>query len=356
MNIDSNTRLKRIGETVDRLMTLDLWCKFAGEDVVLGMYEAALAKVKPRHRSLTLAAAEALQERCQPGSQVLICTGLVLPPWMVAETDGPPGAAALARMLNLALKVSPVIVIGPRWIEAVRQVVIAAGLTPVGDPELLQGRRGACAVVPFPTSDEEAAPLARKWITSGQVAGVIGIEACGRNTRGRYLTGAHAWDISAETARCDFLFEEANRHRVLTIGIGDHGGELGLGSIADTVREIVPTAASRTNDDTGGIAADVGSDIPLIAGISNWGAYGLAAMIAALTDRAELVHDGEAERRMLRAAAQAGLLAGMVGLPLPIVDGLSEDINASFAEFLRVTVQRGMQAPYPRAVGFTPDP
>lgn len=353
VNIDRETRLKRIGETVDRLMTLDLWCKFAGEDVVLGMYEAALEAVKPRSRSLSLAAAEALVEGVKAGNQVLICTGLVLPPWMVAESDGPGGAAVLARMLNLAIKSSPVILVAPRWVDAVRQVVIAAGITPIDNPNGLKGKRGACAVVGFPTDDAAAGGLAQRWIGSGDVAAVVAIETPGRTPSGRYLTGAHELDISTETARFDYLFEEANARDILTIGIGDHGGELGLGTIAEAVRRIVPTARARPGLE--GIAPVVPSKIPLIAGVSNWGAYALAACLAAVTEQPELVHDGAAERRIIRAGAQAGLLAGMVGLPIPVVDGLSEEINVSYVEFLRTAVQRGMEAPYPRAVGFTPN-
>ncbi len=350
-SIDSETRLKRIGETIDRLISLDLWCKFAGPDAVLAMYEAALEQVKPRHRSLTLAAAEALQDAIKPGAKVLVCTGLVLPPWMIAESDGPPGAAAIARLANLAFKASSVIFVPPKWVDAMRKVVIASGMTPIDDMERLQGKRGACAVVGYPTEDEPALVMAKALIDSGEVAAVIALETPGRNPSGRYVTGAHGYDISADTARFDCLFEAANRRGVLTIGIGDHGGEIGLGSIADSIRKVVPTAIK---GDAADITPVTGSRVPIIAGISNWGAYGLEAAMAALAGRPDLIHTGADERRILNVTADAGFLAGMVGLPLPIVDGVSCDDNAAFVDLLRLAVIRGMEAPFPRAVGFNP--
>ena len=355
MQLDAAVRMRRIGQTIDRLVSLDLWCKFAGDDVVRAMYEAALAVVKPPHGSLTLAAAERLKARVRPGKQVLICTGNVLPPWMIIESDGPPGAAVLARMLNLALKATPVVLVEGRWIDAMRQVVIAAGLTPVEDAGSIAGRRGACAVLPFPADDAQAAKRAKAWIGGGEVDAVLAIEATARSENGYYQTGTGSFDNSSHSARFDYLFEEANAKGLLTIGIGDHGGELGLGSIKETIRKVVPTARLATDPVRGGITPVVPSEVPLVVGISNWGGYGLAAMLAALCGKPELVHDGAFERRLLRATAQAGMIEGMGGLPEPAVDGLGEEIHAGFVEILRVAVQRGMQAPYPRAVGFIPD-
>lgn len=352
MHIDSDLRIKRIAETVDRLVTLDIWCKFAGRDAVQEMYEAALSYVKPKFRSLCYAAADALHKEVAPAKRVLICTGLVLPPWMVAESDGPPGAAVLARVLNLALKCSPVILVPPKWIVPMRQVAIAAGLTPVDDADLLQGRRGACAVLGFPVDDDAASELAKRWLSAGDVAAVIAIEAPGRTESGRFLTGAHAWDIAHESSRYDYLFEEANSRNILTIGIGDHGGELGLAPIADVIGKVVPTA--RAGDPTSIIPA-VPARIPLVAGISNWGAYGVAAVLAAIAGRIDLLHKGEDEVRILRAAAQAGFLAGMVGMPVPMVDGISDTNSSAFVDILYLAVSRGLESPFPRAVGFTPN-
>ena len=355
MELSRAERMQRIGQTVDRLVSLDLWCKFAGTDVVRAMHEAALAVVNPTHGSLTLAAAELLHERVRPGKQVLICTGNVLPPWMIIESDGPPGAAVLARMINHALRATPVVLVEERWIDQMCQVVIAAGLTPRDDPNEIIGRRGACAVVPFPAEDEPAKMLAETWIGSGEIDAVLAIEATARSENGYYQTGTGSFDNSSHSARFDYLFETANARAIPTIGIGDHGGELGLGNIKEVIREVVPTARIATDPKRGGITPVVESQIPLVVGISNWGGYGLAAVLAALADRPDLIHDAAFEHRLLNATAQAGMIEGMTGVPEPAVDGLPVGVNASFVDLLRAAVLRGMEAPYPRAVGFIPE-
>ena len=355
MELSRAVRMQRIGQTVDRLVSLDLWCKFAGTDVVRAMHEAALAVVNPPHGSLTLAAAELLHERVRPGKQVLICTGNVLPPWMIIESDGPPGAAVLARMINYVLRATPVVLVEERWIDKMRQVIIAAGLTPLDDPNEIVGQRGACAVMPFPAVDGPAKALAETWIGSGEVDAVLAIEATARSENGYYQTGTGSFDNSSHSARFDYLFEAANSRAIPTIGIGDHGGELGLGNIKEVIREVVPTARVATDPERGGITPVVESQIPLVVGISNWGGYGLAAVLAALADRPDLIHDAAFEHRLLNATAQAGMIEGMTGVPEPAVDGLPVGVHASFVDLLRAAVQRGMEAPYPRAVGFIPE-
>jgi hypothetical protein len=47
-------------------------------------------------------------------------------------------------------------------------------------------------------------------------------------------------DYSEGRARIDYLVEEAGERRILTIGIGDGGNEIGMGAIAEAVRKHVP--------------------------------------------------------------------------------------------------------------------
>ena len=353
MELDPVERMRRIGETVDRLVSLDLWCKFAGRDVVRVMYDAALAAMGNDCTSLTMEAARRLQAATQPGSEVLICTGNVLPPWMIIESDGPPGAAVIARMVNLALDAVPVLLVEPRWVEPMRQLVRAVGLTPIEKHEG-GARRGAAVVRGFPAEDGEAARLAAQWLGAGGIAAVIAIEAIGRSENGYYQTGTGGFDNTAYSARFDYLFEEANRRGILTVGIGDHGGELGLGTIKDVIRRVVPTARVATDPVRGGITPIVPAQVPLVCGISNWGGYGLAGCLAALRGKPELMHDGRAEMRLLHAAADAGMIEGMGGFPEPAVDGLPVELHVGFVEILRAAVRRGMEAPFPRAIGFIP--
>jgi hypothetical protein len=86
----------------------------------------------------------------------------------------------------------------------------------------------------------------------------------------------HGWDMSRETAPLHLLFDERGWHRPwTTIGIGDGGNEIGMGSLPkELVERDIPNGPL--------IAASTSADHLIVAGVSNWGAYGLLAAIASL--------------------------------------------------------------------------
>jgi hypothetical protein len=134
-------------------------------------------------------------------------------------------------------------------------------------------------------------------------------------------------DITPHMSPAHWLFEETPK-TVQTIGIGDGGNEIGMGKI--------PWEIIRRNIPDGGLAAcRVPVNHLIVAGISNWGAYGLAAGVRALhranTD-AELF-DVDRERDLLRIMVEQGpLVDGVSGQPSISVDGLSFE---RYAEPLR---------------------
>ena len=114
----------------------------------------------------------------------------------------------------------------------------------------------------------------------------------------------HGWDMSRETAPLHLLFHEEGWQRPwTTIGIGDGGNEIGMGSLPpEIVESDIPNGHV--------IAAQTPSDHLIVAGVSNWGAYGLLASIAELSpDRAEALlrhFDEQHESRFLTAAVRLG--------------------------------------------------
>lgn len=114
----------------------------------------------------------------------------------------------------------------------------------------------------------------------------------------------HGWDMSRETAPLHLLFDEPGWRRPwATIGIGDGGNEIGMGVLpVEIVREDIPNGPL--------IAAQTATDHLIVAGVSNWGAYGLLASVAVLRpDLAPklLTHfDRESERAYLAAAVDVG--------------------------------------------------
>ncbi|MFX0197567.1 MAG: glutamate cyclase domain-containing protein, partial [Candidatus Hodarchaeota archaeon] len=85
--------LLNIAETLDRIMTTDV----AGRGSISLMYDAARKKTG---EPLALTAAKALADKVKRGDFVFILTGFLVRTQFTAEaaeTDGPPGAAILAR-------------------------------------------------------------------------------------------------------------------------------------------------------------------------------------------------------------------------------------------------------------------
>jgi hypothetical protein len=132
------------------------------------------------------------------------------------------------------------------------------------------------------------------------------------NMRGR--------DISDHTSPAHLLFEAVQgRPGITTLGIGDGGNEIGMGK--------VPWQVIRRNIARGGlIACRVPGDHLIVAGVSNWGAYGLAAGIYHLRGLAPPrdLFNSERERELLEWMVQQGpLVDGVTGRPTATVDGLS---------------------------------
>lgn len=96
----SVVKFETIGEAVDRLVTVPMsnWTILKGLPLI-DLYNAARKK---GGMPLTLKAAQKIKERVKPGDHIIFLTGFVIPHFQKAETDGPLGAAALARALDLA--------------------------------------------------------------------------------------------------------------------------------------------------------------------------------------------------------------------------------------------------------------
>jgi len=92
------------------------------------------------------------------------------------------------------------------------------------------------------------------------------IERCGRNTHGRYAN-LRGVCVSEFTAPVDELFILGAKTKP-TFAIGDGGNELGMGNFADSVTKYLSLTP-----------CIVKSDFPIIATVSNWGAYGFIAYL-----------------------------------------------------------------------------
>ncbi len=326
-----------IGEAIDRLITVPMsnWAVLKGLPVV-DIYAEARRQVGG---PLTLEAARRLATAASPGRHVIIITGFVIPAYGVAETDGPVGAATLARALDVGLGLLPILVTDPSLVDTVAACCQGVGLHACDLAEVGKDERGRrVAVLGFPLEKEKAATAARDMLERLDPVGVFAVERPGWNYKQVHHTGG-GFDCSATTAKTDYLFLQAREKGILTVAMGDLGNELGMGSLAEMVRQVVPGGRQCLCSCGGGIACAVPADIPIFCNISNWGAYGVEAALAALLENEEILHDPQTERLALRAAAAAGAIDPVSGLRRPYADGESEDINACLIEMLHSIVR-----------------
>jgi hypothetical protein len=119
----------------------------------------------------------------------------------------------------------------------------------------------------------------------------------------------------------------------VTIGVGDGGNEIGMGKVRARLSRLGSLMAR--------IAAVVSTDHLVVAGVSNWGAYGITAELGRLAGCA-LLHTPETERRLIEACVKAGAVDGITRRPEATVDGLDLDVHASFLRLLGVAAGSGI--------------
>ena len=103
-------------------------CKFEGYINVDYIPVLAKAAKEKQKSEATYLAAKKLRDVVKPGDRVLIGTGWILAHYMAGETDGPPGAATLARALDLGLDARPVIITENELTEICTAACKGAGL------------------------------------------------------------------------------------------------------------------------------------------------------------------------------------------------------------------------------------
>ncbi len=333
-------KLDQIAETLDQLISLDI----PARGIIGKLYGAAREKAG---RPLTLAAADHLCRRVRPGDTVVIATGWVDQPVVApdcGESDGPPGAVALARALRLALKAAPVIVTDACLVEGVRLVARAAGFQCVAPGAIghsvARDKLLTLAVLPFPTAPAAAETAAEELLATLKPAACIAIERGGMNTAG-VIHNMGGEDTGASQAKLDYLFRAAARRQIATVAIGDGGNEIGMANIAAAVRAQVPHGAKCQCPCGAGLAPATPVDVLITAAISNWGAYALADLIGLQAGVPAAICEAAGEKRVLEATAAAGFHDPIAGGVFPGADGCGLDATLAMVALLREAVLQG---------------
>ena len=200
-----------------------------------------MATLKPHLRPGYILRAARLLNQCR--GTVLIGTGF--PVLDTFETDGPVGAIGLYQLLK-QLGAKPVIVCGDPLYSAL-----------TADYQCYQ----------ITVNQYDALPaVASKALAELQPQLVISIERPGFNAQHRYAN-MRGEDISLRCASFDYFLTLA---ACPSIGIGDGGNEIGMGNLYQQVSQLNITPSVTQCDEL------------IVADVSNWAAWGLAAMVSAL--------------------------------------------------------------------------
>lgn len=278
-------------------------------------------------------------------SYVFLTSGSVTRSWVtpsIGETDGPLGAAVLAKRIRELTSAIPVIFSEVSLLPSIKPVLSAAGLSVVSleqaqiaQKEKSRGQTSVACLLPFTEDDVEAPKQAKKLIEEMNPAMVISIEKAGFNEAGIYHN-MRGHDYSFGRARVDYLIEEARKKKILTIGIGDGGNEIGMGAIIEAVKEHVKYGAECQCGCGKGIAASTATDILLTGSVSNWACYAVCAALALKNNMPALLHNSRDEQRLINTAIGAGMVDGATGKADPTVDGFSMEANCAMVDFIQM--------------------
>jgi hypothetical protein len=248
-------------------------------------------------------------------TRVGLITGFFVPRGDVAapETDGPVGTALLAAAVA-ACGVPARIAVDTPSVEAVRSAVRATGEAVTVD-EIVLGEEGAI---------EE---LATAW-REQKLTHVVAIERCGRSADGkpRNMRGV---DVSPWTLPLDALFLGGDW---VKLAVGDGGNEIGMGKLP-------PGLIARHVPNGPQIACVTSCDHLVVAGVSNWGAYGLMAALAVLRPdwRPTIAKFLTAERDFFvtdSIVKEAGAVDGVTAQRVATVDGFGPEIHGPLVDRL----------------------
>jgi hypothetical protein len=259
-----------------------------------------------------------------PQPVLYIVTGFFIPHAQspCGETDGPLGAIFLARAFRW-LGCSVILLTDPELyhVRALKMGLDACGLSSV--------RVHALLFPEFLDSNAFQDQFFRFIRNRLGVTHLIALERVGPGSDGR-CRNMRGVDVTDQNKPAHLLFEGAARQLppLCTIGIGDGGNEIGMGKIPpDVIARNIPNGER--------IACHVPTDHLIVAGVSNWGAYALAAGVAVLRGQRlpASLFDVERERELLRIMVEEGpLVDGVTAQQTVSVDGLAFD---DYAEPLR---------------------
>ncbi len=278
------------------------------EDIILDRDRRGISKLRP-HLPADYATRAARLILDNPGIAVVV-TGFYILDAGLAETDGPPGAVIIGSALNQ---------LGYEVIHVTDRYAA----------EIMDKTGGDYSrVVEFPIADDDASrEFAANLLADIEPSVLVAIERCGLTDEGKYRN-MRGRDLTDYNARIDYLFHSD----IPSVGIGDGGNEIGMGNLAEEVTQVESLVK---------IPCITKTDFLMLASVSNWGGYGLAAALSEQSGR-NLLPTVEEEQALIRETVDLGAVDGMSAKQEYMVDGFTLEENSETLLALREYLARNI--------------
>lgn len=319
-----------LGNCVDRLVSVEMRNRGMNHNIIESIYE--FAREEGGGRPISARAAETLIDAVGEGDVVFILTGAGYAPEVPnGESDGPPGAAVLARALYWGLKAIPVYITEVCHAPPVIASSNAAGLM-IREFELASTRRMGASIETAPEDQGQIEAWTKQIFEKYKPKAVVTIERLGPNEGGviHYSTGV-APEVCVDISP---IIDEAARRDIATVGIGDNGNEIGFGRIYEFMQGAHPYGRETQSGVIGGAITVTGTDVLFPVSVSNWGAYGVATMLGFLLKNPDLIHTPELEKRILTACLDSGGWEMRYCTSRFIVDGIQGESSMAIVQLL----------------------
>lgn len=253
-----------------------------------------------------------------------------------AETDGPPGTVVLADILS-AIGV-PTAIITDEYCESVVRASCSFDFCRpvelfISPSRLEKAAAWRASVLRDPLLRRVSHLVAIERVGPGYESTGLQNQQSETATRQQIGNPQLQWQpghccnmrgesIEAFSAGLHLFIEDAKAEHpnLKVVGIGDGGNEIGMGRFPreELLKRISGPNAYR-------VPCRISADATVVAGVSNWGAYALAAAIAVQHGRVELLerHTADSQKKLLETiVSEAGAVDGVTRRNEPTVDGL----------------------------------
>lgn len=336
-----------VAESIETLCTVEFTTIGPGRGIVRPLYLSAVAA---QGNVPMLQAARRLLGSLIPGGVCMMSTGIVIPGVMpVGESDGPPGLLILAAVLARTLGVTSVLVAEPETHPSLVASAAKLGLpvttaeaaqaTQLPDPLGKDEKTAGIVVIDFPTDASPA--TAESLLDTWRPGAVVVSEKLGLNVKGVPHTST-GMRLVGPRLPFELVMRAAREREIPTIAVGDGGNEIGFGMIREAVEAHKPYGRTCQCGCGAGLACADGCDHLIVATVSNWGCYGLAAMLVALLEVPDALPTSRDLDHVLSTMAALGVIDGATGQATASVDGVDGYVERALLDFMGSIVRMAL--------------